>query len=159
MKNIQKRVAQFNADAGTQLGQHMLLPNVMNNEIDMLQEELDELRLAAEGLVAVRDPKTGKKYHRQAESTNEIRVEKADALGDIIYVALGTLSKLGMDAEQLLTAICDSNDTKYVIDSNGKKILNKNESGKIMKSANFKDPNIEFTSNVDNLLVSELLED
>lgn len=43
------------------------------------------------------------------------RVEMIDALGDILFVAIGALWKFGFCADeidQVLLAICDSNDTK-----------------------------------------------
>jgi predicted HAD superfamily Cof-like phosphohydrolase len=58
------------------------------------------------------------------------KVEMVDGLVDIIYVAVGALWKMGLDAEAIHAAIsivCDSNDTKTVerVSSDTKANLNK----------------------------------
>ena len=120
MNYIYGRVVKFNKDAGTQIGRKFLSVKEYENEIDMLNEEVDEL------LTAFRE---------------EDRVEIADALGDIIYVALGTMGKLGMDAERILSEICSSNESKY---TDG--CLVKNENGKIQKGPNFRQPDLSFVT-------------
>lgn len=120
MNSIYRRVYKFNEDAGTPMSQPTLTTKQYVNEIDMLNEEVDELLTA----------------FRQND-----RVEMADALGDIIYVALGTMGKLGMNAESILNEICRSNESKY---TNG--VLVKNENGKIQKGPTFRHPDLSFSS-------------
>jgi len=64
----------------------------------------------------------------------------ADAIGDIIYVLLGTAAKLGIDIGLVLDEIATSNESKY----NDKGDLVKIE-GKIQKGPNFKAPDLSFT--------------
>jgi predicted HAD superfamily Cof-like phosphohydrolase len=127
MNKVFKEIAKFNLDAGTELCRHWLPEDEIENEVRMLDEELGELDEAF---------------------VNKSRVEVADALGDIIVVAVGTASKLGIDIERVLCDIIESNKSKYV---DGKLI--KNEEGKIQKGENFFQPDLEYCDDV--YLVSE----
>lgn len=131
---IFERVRKFNADAGTQLDNEDLSLETWTNEVNMLQEELDELR---EEVLSYEESETDKPVLRQGLS----RIEVADALGDIIYVAMGTMAKLGINYEMVMDAICTSNESKY---TDGK--LVKNEQGKILKGTNFKAPDLSFVN-------------
>ncbi len=86
----------------------------------ILQEEFDELNIAAKN--------------------NDI-VEIADALGDIIYVALGTVIAYGLTDkfEAIFAEIQRSNMSK--LDENGKPILRAD--GKILKSKQYSPPQLE----------------
>jgi hypothetical protein len=121
---IFQRVAKFNQDAGTKLGQETLNHKEWMNEIAMLQEELDELLVAGD-----------------IELAYQSRIETADALADIIYVAKGTMAKLVMDYERIMDEVCRSNESKY---TDGK--LVKNEAGKIQKGNSYSQPNLNFVS-------------
>lgn len=137
MKNIIEKVRKFNSDAGTELDRDMLLPSEATNEIRMLDEELEELRKAIDGW------KTEKKKDRTVivkpvNSIKEYRIEVLDALADIIYVAIGTSQKLGLDIEGALLEVCRSNETKYI---NGR--LEKDADGKIKKGDGFVPPNLD----------------
>jgi predicted HAD superfamily Cof-like phosphohydrolase len=78
-------------------------------------------------------------------------VEIADALGDQLYVLLGTILSHGMQyiIEDVLTEIHRSNMSK--LDADGKPIINGANGvidntralGKVLKSANYSKPNIE----------------
>lgn len=140
-----KRIKKFNKDAGTQLGQSIMLPADALNEIDMLQEEVKELETTlVGGLVPYVD--SGNKRQRKAESVAELRIHVADAIGDIVYVAAGLSAKLGMDFNKIMEAVCTSNETKY---TDG--VLAKNLAGKIQKGTFFKEPDLSFTANVEDL--------
>jgi predicted HAD superfamily Cof-like phosphohydrolase len=79
-------------------------------EYEMLKEELIELIIAQD------------------------KVEVADALGDIIFVAIGSLSKLTKDEQKvrdIMDAICAANDQKK---------QEVNGMGKILKPENFVGP-------------------
>jgi predicted HAD superfamily Cof-like phosphohydrolase len=147
--SIFQRVAKFNKDAGTKLFQKNLSLVDTQLELDMLQEEMIEFKKAMEGY---------KKYNSNTwvncKNVDEQRVEIADALADIIYVAMGTMSKLGMDYEKIMEEVCTSNESKY---TNGK--LLKNEHGKIMKGSNFRKPDLSFVSKVDRSLFKDVSED
>ncbi len=78
-------------------------------------------------------------------------VEIADALGDQLYVLLGTILSHGMQyiIEDVLTEIHRSNMSK--LDANGKPIVNGYNGildttrplGKVLKSANYSEPNLK----------------
>jgi predicted HAD superfamily Cof-like phosphohydrolase len=126
MLTIFQRVWKFNLDAGTEMGRKEISFSEKNNEINMLQEELDELHEAFK---------------------NNDRVEIADALADIIYVAMGTMAKHGMDYERIMHEVCQSNESKYQKDSETDElVLVKNENGKIVKGENFKSPDLSFVA-------------
>lgn len=127
MLTIFQRVAKFNQDSGTELNRTQLPDDEFNNEYNMLEEELTEF------------------YQARGN-----RTEMADALGDVAYVLMGTMAKLGMNFEKIMTEICNSNDTKY---QNG--ALVKNEAGKIQKGPDFKAPDLSFTEQVENISVTD----
>jgi len=60
-----------------------------------------------------------------------IREAMIDASGDISFIAIGTIMKLGGNPEEVLRTICDHNDAK------GSK---KDKDGKILKDATFIEP-------------------
>lgn len=55
----------------------------------------------------------------------------ADAAGDLIFIAIGTIAKLGLNPYNVLKTICDHNDAKGKI---------KDAQGKIIKCADFIEP-------------------
>ncbi len=82
------------------------------NEYMMLLEELDEF------------------------ATAKTDVDRADALADVIFVAIGSLYKL-VGSEQkvhdIMLAVCAANDMKGML---------KDENGKIMKPGDFEGPEV-----------------
>lgn len=82
-------------------------------EIDMLQEELDELKLAS-------------------ESNNQVGI--FDALMDIEFVLRGTCGKFGLTPEQQVDGY------EIVLQANETKSSTKNAAGKITKPADFPNP-------------------
>jgi predicted HAD superfamily Cof-like phosphohydrolase len=85
----------------------------------------------------------------QAVVDNDL-VEIADALGDQLYVLLGTILSHGMQCiiEDILTEIHRSNMSK--LDADGKPIINGEQVldttrplGKVLKSANYSEPNLK----------------
>jgi predicted HAD superfamily Cof-like phosphohydrolase len=68
-------------------------------------------------------------------------VEIADALGDILYIALGTLLRHGLHdkIDEVFEEIHNSNMSK--LDDNGKPIYR--EDGKVLKGPNYFKPNIK----------------
>lgn len=122
-----QKIKDFNRDAGTPLNRVWLEDDEFHNEVKMLYEELEEL----EDAIATRN-----------------RIEVADALTDIVYVALGTSQKLGIDIERCLAEVCRSNASKYFVQDNGSRVLKKNEDGKIIKGPNYSEPDLSFTETV-----------
>jgi NTP pyrophosphatase (non-canonical NTP hydrolase) len=131
------RVMLFNYKGGNQLGKYSLTKEEISQEMAMLNEEFLEL-IKAFG--------QQKKVKENGETTwvpcepEEARVEIADAIGDIIYILLGTSAKLGIDIGLVLDEIATSNETKY----NDKGDLVRID-GKIQKGPNFKTPDLSFT--------------
>jgi len=93
-----------------------------NLEHNMLKEELEELKQAITNASFSNEPMI------------ESETEMLDALVDIIYVAVGSMHKLGLTPQQIDNAInivCDANEAK-----SGKK----NADGKVSKPDNFPEP-------------------
>lgn len=91
-------------------------------EINMLQEELDEFKEAAEA--------------------ND-KVKMFDALLDLDFVRIGTLGKMGINASMQVDGY------EAVIKANESKSASKNAQGKITKPANFKGPEPELQKLLD----------
>jgi len=76
------------------------------------------------------------KNDMQVIATNPERLMKtsdvADALGDIIFISIGSLYKLGYNPVEVLSKICEHNERK------GKE---KDKFGKVIKDSNFVEPN------------------
>lgn len=72
-----------------------------------------------------------------AVAADEI-IEIADALGDIIYVAVGTALTYGIEIEPVIAEIHRSNMTK--LDKDGTPIFQKD--GEVLKGPNFEEPDI-----------------
>lgn len=132
------RVMKFNHDGGNVQNQAMLSKEARDKEVEMIQEELDELKLAFDGFYMKKTPEG--KVKTEFQSSDQQRQHIADALGDIIYVTTGTGLKFGMDMATVLWEICDSNDTKY---TDG--VLVKSN-GKIQKGPDFREPDLKFVN-------------
>ena len=115
---------------------------LVNTEPSFIDRDLVDLRydLMAE---------ENEEYY-QAVVDNDL-VEIADALGDQLYVLLGTILSHGMQyiIEDVLTEIHRSNMSK--LDKDGKPIVNGSNGildktrplGKVLKSANYSEPNLK----------------
>lgn len=131
------RVMLFNYKGGNKLGRAFLTKEEIAQELNMVQEEFLELIKAFGNQKKVKE--NGETKWVPCEP-DEARVEIADAIGDIIYVLLGTSAKLGIDIGLVLDEIASSNETKY----NDKGDLVKVD-GKIQKGPNFRAPDLSFT--------------
>ena len=140
--NYYWRVIEFNHDGGNQMGQEWLSPEQADTEIRILSEEVDELKNALNGLKKV---KINGETQWIPASDKERRIEVCDAIADIIYVALGTAGKLGIDLPKALDEVASSNESKY--DENHKLSM---VNGKIQKGNNFVEPNLSFANEVFN---------
>lgn len=90
IKDMQAKVAEFQKAFGHPVGDKPKMIKTERHEIrtDWLQEEVDEL------------------WHA------ETLVDVADALGDVIYIALGTAIEYGIDLEPVLNIIHEANMSK-----------------------------------------------
>ena len=75
--------------------------------------------------------------YETAEDADDI-VEVADALGDIIYVAIGTAISYGIDISKVVKEIHRSNMSK--LDADGQPIVRAD--GKVMKGPNYTEPDL-----------------
>ena len=91
---------------------------VVKLRIDLIQEELDELKEAIK---------------------NNNLIEVADALTDILYVTYGAGHAFGINLDECFKEVQRSNMSK--LDLNGKPIFNEN--GKVMKGPNYFQPNLK----------------
>jgi predicted HAD superfamily Cof-like phosphohydrolase len=97
--------------------------DVIDLRIDLIEEELEELEVAV---------------------ANSDMVEVADALTDLLYVIYGAGHAFGIDLDACFEEVHRSNLTKLGPD--GRAI--RREDGKIMKSENFEEPNLEAVLNM-----------
>lgn len=109
IEQLVEHVEQFMTDAGQHVPDTTSTPPrpVTGLRLHMLNEELRELEDALNGTPDV--------------------VEVADALADIIYVAIGGMIEFGLPADAIMQEVCRSNDTKrdpntgrFSLDSRGK---------------------------------------
>ena len=108
----------------------------------MIEEELDELEealwstqvITREGSDAVESIET---YYAPD------LVEIADALGDIVWLALGMASRHGIDMNRVMTEIARSNDSKLGLDGKPIYITEGLKAGKIGKGPNYTPPNLK----------------
>ena len=97
-------------------------PTVSSLRVSLIQEELDELKLAL--------------------LKDHSLVLAADALGDLMYVVLGTAVALGIDLEPVFQEIHFSNLTKLHIDEKGWRHVRKSAIGKVIKPPTYMPPNL-----------------
>jgi len=91
---------------------------ILKLRIDLIQEELDELK--------------------EAISNKDI-VEVADALTDILYVTYGAGHSFGINLDDCFSEVQRSNMSK--LDENGKPVFN--DSGKVLKGPNYFKPDLK----------------
>ena len=113
-------VKTFMKTYGQEIKNKSEFPNekIIKLRIDLIQEELDELK--------------------EAIKQNDL-VEVADALTDILYVTYGAGHSFGLDLDKCFSEVQRSNMSK--LDSTGKPIFNEN--GKVMKGPNYSQPNLK----------------
>lgn len=101
---------------------------------DMIQQEVNEMQ---DALVALRLAEAGGKQ----EEVEDALVEYADALGDIIYVAIGRAAAAGIEIERVLEEISRSNNSK--INWGAWEPWAVHPSGKIAKDHHFSEPDLK----------------
>ena len=108
--------------------------------------------------------KAGAKVMKTERPTNELEltVAQADAFGDQVYLAIGSLVTLlgnTMTAENLVYHIHNANMTKLFTDENGEKYVQKDPvTNKILKSPDFIAPEPELTRMVELGLLSKKMQ-
>lgn len=144
--NIFQRIVQWNKDRNNLGFSHF-------NETKMLAEELFEFcgftrqesknesyefaidtSIGEEGVLDFTDSEFIEYIHDSINENVYAKIDKpalVDALGDLVFIAIGGITKLGYDPEEVMKRICDANDKK------GSK---KDSSGKIIKDETFVEP-------------------
>ena len=108
--------------------------------------------------------KAGAKVMKAERPTSELEltVAQADAFGDQVYLAIGSLVTLlgnTMTAENLVYHIHNANMTKLFTDESGKKYVKKDEvTNKILKSPEFIAPEPELTRMIELGLLSKKMQ-
>jgi len=97
----------------------LLSENRSSLQVHLLAEELEE--------------------YKQAIFDEDIE-QIADALGDLVVVAIGAMCEHGLPIERVMRAIYESNMSK--LDENNNPIFR--EDGKLLKGPNFKEPDLSF---------------
>lgn len=118
MKNAQAKVASFMSVKDSNLPTNPVIPDRASRELRfrLIDEEITELK--------------------DAFATIDI-VGVADALGDILYLVLGTAVDCGIDIEPVFNEIHRSNMTKFI---GGLKLR---ADGKIAKGPDYQPPNLK----------------
>ena len=121
IRAAQKAVEAFMRAGGqtTSIIPEVPAPPIVDRRILMLREEVEELATAW--------------------ASNDI-VEYADAIADIIYVALGGAVEAGIDIEPVIEEVIDSNNSK--IDWERGQPWARHDNGKIAKDEHYRAPDI-----------------
>ena len=121
IRAAQKAVEAFMAAGGqtTNIIPKVPDPPIAERRIGMLREEVDELEDAVADIDIV---------------------EYADAIADIIYVALGAAVEAGIDIEPVIEEVIDSNNSK--IDWQSAQPWARHGNGKIAKDEHYRAPDI-----------------
>ena len=119
MSNFNK-VKKFMQTFGQEVKSEASFPNEKTVKLryGLIEEELKELKTALD---------------------SKDLIEVADALTDILYVTYGAGHAFGIDLDKCFEEVQNSNMSK--LGDNGKPIYN--ESGKVMKGANYYKPNLK----------------
>lgn len=91
----------------------------------------------ADRMLRIRLLKEEMREYMAAESDNNL-IEVADALADIVYIAVGTAVAYGIPFNEVFREVHGSNMSK--LDDNGQPIYR--QDGKVMKGDNYYEPNI-----------------
>lgn len=108
------KVLEFHRIFGVEIGQSMT-EKLRNLRSDLIEEESQETISALHG---------------------DTKVEVADGLADLVYVAYGAAITFGIDLDAVIDAVHESNMSK--LDEHGKPIYR--DDGKVLKGPNYRPP-------------------
>lgn len=119
MRSAQKNLRDFHEKFGLTINDTPTIPgdDVLQFRINLINEEAEE-------------------FEQAAKARN--LVEMADALADVIYVALGAAVSLGIDLEPVFEEVHRSNMTKVWSDGQ----VRRREDGKVIKPPTYSPANI-----------------
>ncbi|MGD0922399.1 MAG: nucleotide pyrophosphohydrolase [Terriglobia bacterium] len=119
MRSAQKNLRDFHEKFGLTINDTPTIPgdDVLQFRINLINEEAEE-------------------FEQAAKARN--LVEMADALADVIYVALGAAVSLGIDLEPVFREVHRSNMTKVWSDGQ----VRRREDGKVIKPPTYSPANI-----------------
>ena len=108
----------------------------------LIEEELDEYREAlwTSEFVECGEPGCCTSWE---ESYDPDLVKIADALGDVIWTAIGAATRHGIDVERLIEAIAESNMSKLGEDGKPIYTVPGDPTSKILKGPNYREPDIK----------------
>lgn len=131
---LEQHVDEFMRDANQEVLDEPGIPTRSSRalRLRLLREELNELTTAL--INADHANITGNKQAQQ-----EAVVEVADALADIIYVAVGGFRAFGIKGSRVMDEVCRSNDTKRDPKTGG---FTLDQGGKVTKPDHFQEPRI-----------------
>lgn len=123
--------------------EHQMTPTHMTLETlelrhRLIAEEFEEWRTAASEYTNMYGQEVDFKHPGDKQTMDEIYVEMADALGDLIVVILGTCVSMGLPIHRVMQEIMLSNFSKAGED--GKSI--KRADGKVLKGPNYFKPDL-----------------
>jgi predicted HAD superfamily Cof-like phosphohydrolase len=119
MRSAQKNLRDFHEKFGLTINDTPTIPgdDVLQFRVNLINEEAEE-------------------FEQAAKARN--LVEMADALADVIYVALGAAVSLGIDLEPVFEEVHRSNMTKVWADGQ----VRRREDGKVIKPPTYSPANI-----------------
>lgn len=131
---LEQHVDEFMRDAGQVVLDTPGVPEqaARNLRLRLLEEEMLELRATLRLLDDIEElPDNIDK--------SEVVIEVADALADIIYVAVGGFRAFGIKGSRVMDEVCRSNDTKRDPETGG---FNLDARGKVTKPKHFEHPDL-----------------
>lgn len=134
----QQKVREFHERFDTTVSNAPNFPgaDVMFLRCNLIREELQELEGSIFGMNLLMAEGYNEWFGRTAD---DVMVEIADALGDLLYVVYGTAVSCGIDMEPIFNEIHRSNMTKVPADG---KIVYR-EDGKVIKPDTYDPPRLE----------------
>lgn len=138
MLNLDKRVKSFMLKAGQSVPSEIVVPTKEQRLLScrLLLEEVLEYIEAAGFTVLNCNHEIDMNETFFIENLEVNPVEMIDAIGDTMFVAQGRAAEMGINLEEFLEEICDSNDSKFI---GGYKDP---ETGKWKKGPGFREPDI-----------------
>ena len=137
VSEFQKKFERYNPDI---VGQTLLRAKLLKEEFNEYCDAIEAFgkTMAFVSQKAKENP-NAEQYDELKERLDTALIEKLDALGDMIYIIIGTANLFGMDIDEAVHRIHLSNMSK--LGEDGKPIYNSN--GKVMKGPNYFKPKLD----------------